>query len=189
MLTKSERTFYFIRHGVTRANQNKLWCGGEWDIELSEEGRRQAQDLSEKIVSISSHFDKIFCSPMIRAAETANIINSKINKQIEIVENLREWKIGTWEKTPWQPAFSEVKLWDDPPGGEPIEQFKKRVTEVMNYCLEKSSNPVIVSHGVLGKILVQHLKIQEPHILNCTIYKIYSYNDEHENVCWKLEKI
>ena len=33
-INKSNKTFYFVRHGITAANLQKLWCGGDWDIEF-----------------------------------------------------------------------------------------------------------------------------------------------------------
>ncbi len=188
MFRKSERVFYFVRHGITAANQNKLWCGGDWDIDLHDDGRKQALGLADKILSLDAHFDKIFCSPMKRTIETANLINHKSNKDIEIVENLREWKIGSWEMTPWQSVLPSTDKWEDPPGGEAVAEFKKRTAAAITYCMNESQSPLIVSHGALGLILSDHLGIEERSILNCTLYKIFSFS-EAGKIRWDLEEL
>lgn len=68
---------YIVRHGQTDWNVQKL-LQGTTDIELNDEGIKQAEELSKKI-----DLDKIdicFCSPLKRTRQTANILNgNKIN--------------------------------------------------------------------------------------------------------------
>lgn len=66
--------FYFARHGQTVWNVENKICGAT-DIELTEKGHRQAEELAEKIVEEGIHIDEIICSPLVRAAETARHIS------------------------------------------------------------------------------------------------------------------
>ena len=61
---------YIMRHGKTDWNVlHKLQ--GRTDIPLNEEGRRMAEAAREKYKDIN--FDVCYCSPLIRARETAQI--------------------------------------------------------------------------------------------------------------------
>ena len=60
-----------IRHGETSANaEGRLQ--GHLDISMSERGRRQSEQLAERLSRLS--FDAIYSSPLKRARETADII-------------------------------------------------------------------------------------------------------------------
>ena len=72
--SKPDKVFYFIRHGTTAANYQKLWCGGDWDIELHPDGQLQAEKLADRIFQIAPEFDRIYSSPMLRAVQTAYFI-------------------------------------------------------------------------------------------------------------------
>ena len=62
---------YIIRHGKTDWNvRHKMQ--GRTDIPLNEEGRQMAEAAREDYRDV--HFDICFCSPLIRAKETAEIL-------------------------------------------------------------------------------------------------------------------
>ena len=62
---------YIIRHGKTDWNvRHKMQ--GRTDIPLNEEGRQMAEAAREEYRDV--HFDICFCSPLIRARETAEIL-------------------------------------------------------------------------------------------------------------------
>lgn len=73
-IKKPNKIFYFVRHGITQANLQKLWCGGDWDIELHPDGESQAKSLSERLLEIEPHVDRIFSSPMVRAQQTMQFL-------------------------------------------------------------------------------------------------------------------
>ena len=62
---------YFMRHGETVWNTERRYQGMT-DIELSAEGLRQADIAAERFKGID--IDKIYCSPLKRAAATAKPI-------------------------------------------------------------------------------------------------------------------
>lgn len=69
---------YFVRHGETRSNVQKSVVS--FDDELTDNGRKQAQQLAGRIPALS--IDIIISSPHKRAEETAEIIAKKINKPV-----------------------------------------------------------------------------------------------------------
>lgn len=187
--SKPDKTFYFIRHGVTAANIQKLWCGGDWDIELHPDGEAQANALADRIRDISREFDRIFHSPMLRAQQTARLVNEKALKPVEAVEDLREWRIGVLERTPWaEPLLSKpVDRWPSPDGGESVIAFRSRVRSALTHCLKNSERPLLVSHGAVCRMILDLLGVSEQHIPNCTLYKFSSVFDNGSTI-WKISE-
>ena len=62
---------YVARHGQTEWNAQNRICG-RTDVELTEEGRRQAEELAESLTGRG--VDVILASPMKRAIETARAV-------------------------------------------------------------------------------------------------------------------
>lgn len=82
-----------IRHGETEWNKLGKFQGGT-DIELSENGRKQAEKLKERI---DGDFDYIYSSPLKRAYETACMVAEGTGKKVQPVHGLREIGFGEWE--------------------------------------------------------------------------------------------
>lgn len=67
---------YFVRHGQTEWNLKKR-IQGRADKPLNEQGKQQAIETRQNL--ISKDIDLIICSPLLRAVETAEIINKDRN--------------------------------------------------------------------------------------------------------------
>lgn len=78
---------YLIRHGETTGDIEDRY-GGDYDDHLSELGQREAEDLTQRVKDFG--IEKIFCSPRIRAKETAEILIKGLGCDIEIVNDMRE---------------------------------------------------------------------------------------------------
>jgi len=63
---------YVTRHGQTDGNLNRIMDGIR-DIELNEEGIKQANQTKDKLKDV--FFDLIICSPLTRTRQTMEIIN------------------------------------------------------------------------------------------------------------------
>ena len=94
---------FLVRHGQTDTNINNLYNFRGEDI--NQKGIQQAEDLREKIKDMD--FDIIYCSPLLRARHTAEIINSK-NKEIIIDDRLEERKHGNLEGKPIECTEREI---------------------------------------------------------------------------------
>ena len=70
---------YLVRHGESEANAAEMVQG--YEPPLTERGREQARFVAERFKTIP--VDAIYASPMPRAKETAEIINSIIQKPLE----------------------------------------------------------------------------------------------------------
>lgn len=87
------------RHGESKANRlNDLhpedrFFGGDGDYELTDTGRRQAEDLRRHFQERGIVFDRVLCSPLQRAQETAHIITGGA-QTIETFDALVERRLG-----------------------------------------------------------------------------------------------
>lgn len=104
---------YFVRHGETNSNLQKSVVS--FNDELTETGRKQAQELAERISNI--YIDIILASPHKRTKETAEIIAKKINKDIQEISFLGEKK--------W-PSEIEGKLLKDPEVEKVFDLLKEK---------------------------------------------------------------
>src|SRR5512146_770016 len=85
---------YLIRHGATELTSEDRFSGST-DVDLSEQGRFQAERLAERLAD-----DKItafYCSPLRRTVETARIIAEPYGFQPIPRDGLREIHHGHWE--------------------------------------------------------------------------------------------
>lgn len=78
---------YLIRHGETTGDVEDRY-GGAYDDELSDKGKAQALELAGKLAN--SGIELLFCSPLIRARQTANILKDKLDCEVKTVEDLKE---------------------------------------------------------------------------------------------------
>ena len=85
-----------VRHGLSSFNAKGLIQGRTDDSFLTDEGYEQARKAGKALSKIN--FDKIYSSPLVRAAETAKTIKKTFNKEQNIVfdDNLLEVDLSKW---------------------------------------------------------------------------------------------
>ena len=85
---------YIMRHGKTEWNElHKLQ--GQTDIPLNENGRKMAREAGKRYREI--HFDICYCSPLIRAKETAELVLEGRAVPIVTDDHLMEMCFGEYE--------------------------------------------------------------------------------------------
>ena len=152
---------YLIRHG----RQNSKLCNV--DVELSPEGREQADLVGKRLQTY--HIDVVYSSQLIRAKETADIINKYLNKPRVIEERIQEANFGTMtgmtneaidEKYGDYLAQRSTMTTDMTyPDGENCqmvyERAKAGLDDIVKDSLEKGyENICIVTHGGVLRALV-----------------------------------
>ncbi len=80
--------FYFIRHGETDWNKIHQALCSQDDIPLNETGLLQATQVCKQLGSLG--ITKIYSSPLMRAKQTAEIINNQLDVHLELHAGLRE---------------------------------------------------------------------------------------------------
>ena len=175
---------YLIRHGETEGAEKKRYKGSI-DVPLSENGIRQMEQVSTYIVkkgnscfnSISPSLLRggkgglltaVYCSDLIRALKSAEIIAGPHDLKPVIVPALRERNFGLWEgmsfdgireKFPEEfDAWAGNPLKFSPMGGERTLEVRERVMGALEEILKKHRGEqiAIVSHGGVIRIILCH---------------------------------
>ncbi|MDH4269900.1 MAG: histidine phosphatase family protein [Dehalococcoidia bacterium] len=153
------------RHGETVWNVEKVFRGRA-DVNLDEVGIEQAELLGKYLGNWK--LEAIYSSPIERALDTANIIARYQKVAVRIAESLTDFDYGEWQSLPEQevkrlyPAL--LNEWHNNPhkvrmpGGESLEDVRKRAVEVVNGVLSRhQGNVLLVSHRVVIKVLICYL--------------------------------
>lgn len=151
---------YVMRHGESEANYGKFHSG--WtQVSLTERGREQARLTGKQMEQV--HVDRIFCSDLLRAIQTAELIFP--GQEYVLDARLRELGTGdasgrTWDECydRWGEEFRVTsKLRDFTPyGGENSDMQVARVAEFMESLSELSDDEqiAVVCHaGTIYSIL------------------------------------
>ena len=83
-----------VRHGETDYNITRR-IQGRQQVPLNENGRTQALQVAESLRQYK--ITHIYCSSLVRARETAEIINNYFSLPIMIDDRLNERDWGIWE--------------------------------------------------------------------------------------------
>ena len=115
-----------VRHGLSSFNEKGLIQGRTDDSFLTEKGYKQALNSGEALSDIN--FDKIYSSPLVRAAETAKTIQKNLKGEHNIIydKNLLEVDLSSWSGL----TINEIKnkypekylLWKNDPENLKLEK-------------------------------------------------------------------
>ncbi len=162
--------FTFLRHGESIGNAEGYFQG-QHDFQLSEKGKEQDVALSNRWQDENVSFDHIVSSPLLRAKETAEIINLSLNCSLEFDPLWMERDIGNLAGVKHEdaqissPRPNFINLYD-PIGetGESEWQLFLRSGEAVQSLLKRNPGKyLIVSHGgLLNKVIHTILGIK-PH--------------------------
>jgi broad specificity phosphatase PhoE len=145
-----------LRHGESVGNVEARWQG-QSDYPLTETGRAQANALAERWKLDGMKFDLIVTSPLIRANETAEIVSSALNVNVEPDSLWLERDNGEYSgltanevrKNFIQPGF--YSPYDSVGGdGEGDWELFLRAGQALHALLRREPrNYLVVSHGGL----------------------------------------
>jgi broad specificity phosphatase PhoE len=163
-----EKTLILVRHGATQANLSRPYTlqGLRPDGALAREGVVQAQAAARALRR--RPVQRVYCSPLRRARQTAELIAAGREVPVEVEGALAEADVGLWSGLTW----AEVeRRWpepcrafrDDPEthgylGGENLAQVRDRVLPAIARLLAVSPERtlVVVGHGVVHRVLLAH---------------------------------
>lgn len=157
---------YLARHGQTAYNLEGRFQG-QRPVPLDDTGREQAAELAER--AAEHEFAALWCSPLLRARETADIVARRIELEPREDARLMETDAGDWTDR----SFADVQaqtpgefarfIEGDPmfafPGGESFAQQGVRVAAAL-YDIRRAEAPaLVVCHGGVIRILLSlHLE-------------------------------
>lgn len=151
---------------------------------VTQKGKDQIKALKHKFRL--REFDYSIVSPSFRALETSTAI---LAKNIRISENVREMNGGIWEgmnheqlaKEPSYLHFCSDIETACPPKGESVVSIRGRLKTTKRFIVDnKDKDIVIVSHGVLLRVLISELlniSMRDIAWLNNTAYTQIKYEN------------
>ena len=161
----------FLRHAQAKNNVERILAGRTEGFPLTQTGLQQAEKIAKflKPLEISA----IYSSPIERAINTAKITAKSLNLKVKTDLRLTEIEMGMFSGMFYEDMFTKygnvfLKFYQDNPiieenGVETFSNVKKRVLDMVNYCLKehKGQNVLLVTHmdpikAMLSTIL--HLK-------------------------------
>ncbi|GBE31164.1 MAG TPA: histidine phosphatase family protein [Nitrospirae bacterium] len=164
-------TVYLIRHGQTEGSDENRYKG-HIDVPLSDEGMKQVGRLSDHMSGLfnngsgSSGLSHIYCSDLVRAVRTAEIIGKPFGLMPDIIPQLRERSFGQWEGM----TFDEIRetypgefdawvknpLEFSPVGGESTLEVRGRVMPVFYELVgrHEGGSIALVAHGGINRIVL-----------------------------------
>ncbi|MZQ75111.1 MAG: histidine phosphatase family protein [Peptoclostridium sp.] len=173
--------FFIVRHGQTKWN-TQLKTQGQQDSSLDEIGMIQTQKLAKRLSAFN--IDHIYSSDLGRTIQTSDIISAQLQKEYSLDSSLREIDFGEWEGLTIEDIKksyeAEYRMWrKEPdkariPGAESLQAVADRIAAGINKINEahKSSNILLVSHGVVIKVLLLTL-------LNSSLSNIYKIKQDN----------
>jgi broad specificity phosphatase PhoE len=115
-MSKSPTRVFLVRHGATVLTAEDRFAGAT-NVQLSDEGRRQAGRLSVRLANES--ISVVYASPLDRTVETASIISAPHKLEIHKRDGLREISHGHWEELTRKEVDAkypeEALMWDKDP--------------------------------------------------------------------------
>ena len=142
-----------IRHGMTPANENRLYCGSS-DIGLSENGIAQLKRMKEESAYPEPDGMLIVTSGMLRCEETLRILYGDIDHETDA--DLREMDFGDFELRSYEELKSDPDYmkWLEgdnesniAPNGESGRSMSERAARALSRLIADDRDALVITHG------------------------------------------
>ncbi|SBW14219.1 hypothetical protein BR10RB9215_C11045 [Brucella sp. 10RB9215] len=179
---KHKGILVLARHGQSEGNAHNIFTGWR-DLPLTTAGRHEASRIALALQAAKYTINRVFCSHLRRAIESAEIIVETLGKHLPVSSddalNERDYgELTGMNKIEAANRFGEeqVHQWRrsyemSPPGGESLKDTKERVLpyylDTILPGLERGENILIVAHGNSLRALIMYLeKLTPSQIIN-----------------------
>jgi broad specificity phosphatase PhoE len=149
-------TVFLARHGQTAYNLEGRFQG-QRPVPLDDTGRTQAGELAERATGYG--FAALWCSPLLRARETAEAVSAKVGLESREDARLMETDAGDWTDRSFADVHAEAPelfakfIAGDPsfafPGGESFAQQEVRVDAALRDIEAGALPALVVCHGMV----------------------------------------
>lgn len=153
-----------VRHGETEWNRVERFRGRA-DVPLNPRGLAQAEATARRI-HIGWQVAAVYCSPLSRAAKTAQTIAATFHLAATPLQDLIDIDYGEWQgKSPeevrslwpellssWYERPHTVQI----PGGESLDDIRVRCGRAVEHVAEQHQEGcvVVVSHTVVNRVIL-----------------------------------
>jgi len=159
-----------VRHAALAAEHKGRYIGAT-DVPLGPSGLEQSRALAH-LLALKKPL-KCFCSPSVRARQTAQAISEYMSLPTQVDDDLQEVDFGQWEGKKFDEIAAgypdEVKQWAEHfedftfPGGESVEAFMERVRRAADRVAHDPAETVLaVTHGGVIRHMICHFLGLEP---------------------------
>lgn len=184
-----QKQFYIFRHGQSSYNLAGRTQGQTNDSVLTDLGKQQAENIGQRLKD--KQVEIIYCSPLVRAKQTADLANKLLNVPIVDDERFIEVNVGEIEGMHYQDIQSrygeKYQQWRSSDrafenlrfeGGESKKEVRERVFAGLNDHAENSPHKTIAvsSHGIMLTQLLLALGQEGQEIPNGSILCL-TYDD------------
>lgn len=200
---------YFVRHGESTTNSMEV--NYAQDAALTEKGKKQAVITRERVLQLP--IDSIISSSYLRARETTEIINQKVQKPVEysdlFIERIKPSElVGLSTKDPHYVQVldaldehaSDISWhYSDE---ENFYDLRARANKALDFISKKESEHLlVVTHGIFMRLLFGVILLKDEfnsaHYLRLrsvmqttntgiTVFDLLSPDAEHPDPRWKL---
>lgn len=157
---------FLVRHGATALSAEDRFAGAT-DVELSAEGRAQAERLARRLAD--DRIGAVYCSPLRRTLDTAALLAQPHGLTTVAKDGLREITHGRWEglsRSEVEARFpGEYAAWEEDPftfapeGGESGLNVMARALPVIREIVvgHAGENVIVVSHKATLRLVISSL--------------------------------
>jgi broad specificity phosphatase PhoE len=143
---------YLVRHGETAWTISGQHTG-HTDIPLTENGERDAKELSSRLNGLN--FTAVLTSPLQRARRTCELAG--FGKEAKLDPDLKEWHYGAYESRSSKEIWAERPGWslfdDGCPDGENLAEVSARAERVIARIRALKGDVLIFAHRDILRIL------------------------------------
>lgn len=119
--TTTATRYYFIRHGESLGNKERIYAGQTLDVDLTEQGERDAVRAGLNVKAMQEElgwaFDHVFSSPSLRARRTIEIALAQIASLVREFPSdarLMEKHLGEYDGKPMDEEYRiRTKAWEN----------------------------------------------------------------------------
>lgn len=169
----------FMRHPETISNTHKFFSG-RMEVPITEQGALQRERALDALEAFAP--ERIYCSPLSRARDMAEMAAERIGVPCEVLDDLVEFDFGPLEGMdtsvardkgyvfPW--PLDEQGRSCPPEGAESLEHVIERAAEVLEYLRPLEGRTACVTHGGFLRSLmaaayqIPLTRFWDAHILN-----------------------
>lgn len=177
---------YAIRHGLSECNRRGIINGQKIDDPLEKSAYQNMIDL---IFLLSPNISAIYSSNLLRAIQTAEIVNKNFNLHINLRSELREVDFGSLTGRSWtdiengnikglREKYKKSRYNFHEFSGESVEDVKNRVVYFVEELKNKHNNDevAIVTHGGILRLMNHIYKKKDLDLIDNGSVNIFDFN-------------
>jgi probable phosphoglycerate mutase len=157
-------TILLVRHAQNDWVKKKRLAGWTPGVHLNAEGRRQAEQLSARLIQLP--LKALYSSPLERCCETAAYVAESHTLDVQLLPEVGEVRYGQWEgkkiaKLAKKPEWHAVQFFPSRfgfPEGETMRNVQLRAVDALEQLasVHKDEMIAVISHADVIKLVLAH---------------------------------